>query len=395
MTVLTGLDVLIARDFDALRGRRVGLLTNPSAVTRDLISAYDVFRRAHGIQLAALFSPEHGFAAAAADGAHVASSVDPHTGVPIHSLYGATLRPTPEMLAEIDVLVCDLQDIGTRYYTYAWTISAALTAAGASGIEVMLLDRPNPLGAFVDGGWVDPDYTSLVGAYPIPVQHGMTLGELMRIVNARWNPTPAALTVIACAGYRRGMTWEETGLTFVPPSPAMPHITTARHYPGACLLEGSTLSEGRGTALPFEIGGAPYIDGAALADDLNALQLPGVRFRPHTFTPSASKHAGMLCFGVQAHIIGADYRPLAAWIALIAAVRARHPDSFAWRAPDPIMGRMMFDLLAGGTRLRAQIEAAASVRGLVDALRAEWDAAAAAWRAERRAYLLYGEDNPI
>ena len=287
------------------------------------------------------------------------------------------------MFAGLDTLVCDIQDIGVRYYTYAWTISYALEAAGAAGVEVVILDRPNPLGAAVDGTPVSPDTLSIVGAQPIPVQHGMTLGELMQMVNRLWNPTPASLHIIPCANYQRGMTWEQTGLPFVPTSPAMPHLSSVRHYSGACLLEGTNLSEGRGTALPFEICGAPFIDASALADHLNALHLSGVRFRPHIFTPSASKYAGEVCSGVQAHSTGADYRPLLAWIAVIRAVRHLYPEHFGWLPP--VSQLPMFDLLAGSRHLRAQIDANIPLDPLIVA----WDGAASAWREQRRSFLLY------
>jgi uncharacterized protein YbbC (DUF1343 family) len=385
MSVRTGLHVLRSTHFAALRGLRVGLLTNPSAVTHDLVSAYDVFRSTPAVQLAALFSPEHGFAAAARDGESVASSIDARTGIPIHSLYGDTMRPTREMFTGVDALVCDIQDIGVRYYTYAWTISYAIEAAGAANIPIFILDRPNPLGDTVDGNILERDYRSIVGAQPVPVQHGMTLGELMRWFNGAHNPTPAALHVIACTGYRHGMTWEETGLPFVPPSPAMPHINTVRQYAGACLLEGTNISEGRGTALPFEICGAPFIDGAALAERLNALPLVGVRFRPHAFTPSASKHAGSVCYGVQAHITSGSFRPLLAWVAGIQTLRHMYPDHFAWLPPYAGSMHTPFERLAGGAALRAHIEANAPLADLA----AAWDEAARAWRAERQEWLIY------
>jgi uncharacterized protein YbbC (DUF1343 family) len=219
------------------------------------------------------------------------------------------------------------------------------------------------------------------------VQHGLTLGELMRLYNTHWNPTPAALLVVACEGYRRGMTWEETKLPFVPPSPAMPHLSTARHYPGACLVEGTNLSEGRGTALPFEICGAPFIDGDALAERLNALALPGVRYRPHVFTPTASKWASEVCAGVQAHIVDGSYRPLLAWVAVIRETRRLYPDHFAWLPPYPGAQHPHFELLAGGATLRGQIEADAPLPEMT----AEWDMAAAAWQGMREGYLLYEE----
>jgi uncharacterized protein YbbC (DUF1343 family) len=384
--IRSGLEALQRTHFDRLEGRRIGLLTNPGAVTRDLTSAYDLFRAAPEFELCALFSPEHGLAAAAGDGVHIASTTDPRTGIPIHSLYGASLRPTPEMLAGLDALVCDLQDIGVRFYTYAWTIAHALEAAGAAGLEVILLDRPNPLGAVIDGPQVAPGWNSIVGYCPVPIRHGLTLGELMRMFNALWNPTPVSLLTVACPGYQRGMAWEDTGLPFVPTSPAMPHLSTVRHYPGACLLEGTNLSEGRGTALPFEICGAPYIeDEIALAAHLNAQAWPGVRYRPHVFQPSAGKYAGQVCRGVQAHITAGEYRPLLAWVGVICAVRRLYPQHFAWRPPYESSDRLPFDLLAGGPSLRGHIEADVPL----ETLAAGWDALAAAFQEQSAAYLLY------
>jgi uncharacterized protein YbbC (DUF1343 family) len=389
MTVKTGLDVLRDRQFADLRGRRVGLLTNPGAVSRDLVSAYRLITRAPGVDVRALYSPEHGFAGAAPDGEPIGSSRDPRTGLPVYSLYGSTQRPSADMLADIDMLVCDLQDIGVRYYTYAWTVSMAMEAAGAAGIDVLILDRPNPLGGRIDGLPVEAGFTSLVGLHPVPAQHGLTMAELMGLVNARWDPTPASLSVIRCEGWSRTMSWEQTGLPFVPPSPAMPQISTVRQYPGACLIEGTNLSEGRGTALPFEICGAPYIDAEALADALNALELPGVRFRPHHFTPTARKYAGELCHGVQAHIMDASFRPLQAWVAVIHTVRQCCPDAFAWLPPWEGSAHRPFDLLAGGARLRTHIDAGASLGDLT----AAWDAAAVEWRYLRRDALLYAGDD--
>ena len=385
MTTLTGLDVLIGRDFAELRGRRVGLLTNPSAVTRHLTSAYRTFADSPGVDLRALYGPEHGFAASAADGAHVESSMDARTGVPVHSLYGPSLRPSAAMLDGIDVLVCDIQDIGVRYYTFAWTVSIAIEAAGEAGLDVIVLDRPNPLGERIDGLPGSDEFASLVGLHPIPVQHGLTLGELMRLVNRQWSPTPAALTVIPCQGYTPGAAWAESGLPFVPPSPAMPHISTVLQYPGACLLEGTNLSEGRGTALPFEICGAPFIEAEALADALNDLGLPGVRYRPHVFQPTSSKHSGETCFGVQVHVTGPAYRPLAAWVAVLQTVRRQYPDDFVWLPPYAGSTVRPFDRLARGVELRGQVDAHTPL----DVLTAEWDAAAVTWRALREEALLY------
>ncbi|MBK8023181.1 MAG: DUF1343 domain-containing protein [Chloroflexi bacterium] len=365
--------------FAPLRGKRVGLLTNPSGVTRDLTRTLDVFRAKDvPFTLAALFTPEHGLAAAVADGASVNSSVDPVSGAPVYSLYGETFAPTAEMLSDIDVMVCDIQDIGVRYYTYAWTISHVLNAAGLVGVPVILLDRPNPLGDTVDGALLDRRYESLVGGAPVPVQHGMTLGELMALVNDLYNTDKADLTVIRCEGCERDMPWEATGLTFVPPSPAMPHLSTARQYPGACLIEGTNLSEGRGTALPFEISGAPYVDAEDLAAHLNGLHLEGVRFRPHAFTPSAGKFAGQECQGVQVHVVGRAFRALTTWMQVIRAASTLYPADFAFKPGT-------FDRLYGSDAGRAWVESGAGI----EALEGAWAADAAAWRSRRSGYLLY------
>lgn len=377
MTVRTGIEVLRDADFALLRGKRVGLLANASAVDRDLRSTVDILRA--GVNLAALFSPEHGFSTAA-DQETIPTQIDPRAGVIVHSLFERwqSIKPTPAMLAGIDVIVCDLQDIGVRFYTYAWAVSQVLEGAGAVGVPVIVLDRPNPLGDVIDGPTLDSSLLSAVGRAPIPIQHGLTLGELMRLFNTHWNPTPADLTVIACDGYRRGMTWAETGLPFVPTSPAMPHLSTVYQYPGACLIEGTNLSEGRGTALPFEITGAPFIDPYALVDRLSAFDLPGARFRPHSFKPSASKHAGDTCYGVQAHRMSAEFRPLLVWIAVIAAIYQLYPARFAWNT-------MTFARLSGCMHLREQIE-----RGdAPDAIVGAWAAGARDFDALRRGALIY------
>jgi uncharacterized protein YbbC (DUF1343 family) len=373
----TGIEVLKLQQFASLKGRRVGLMTNTAAVDSDLCLTLDVLRE--NVNLVALYSPEHGLAGVAADGEQVSSSIDPRTGLPIHSLYGDTLRPTSDILRDIDVLVCDIQDIGARYYTYIWTISYILEAAGENGIEVMILDRPNPLGGeVVRGAPLQPALASFVGRYNIPNQHGMTLGELVQMFNALWNPTPAQLTVIKCEVWWRSMTWNMTGLPFITPSPAMPHYSTAQHYPGSCLIEGTTLSEGRGTALPFEIIGAPYIDPFALADKLNAEAI-GVRFRPHTFKPYAGKHEGEVCYGVQAHITDSyTYDPIKTWLHVISTIRHLYPDHFAWKESH-------FDRLIGSDTPRHQIDAGIPV----DEIMQSWRDFINDFKALRQPYLRY------
>ena len=373
----TGIERLKAADFVPLRGRRVGLLTNPSAVDADLADTAWLLSRAPGVTLAALFSPEHGLAAAVADGEAVAHTVDAHTGAPVYSLYGPAERPTPEMLAGLDLMVCDIQDIGVRYYTFLWTLTHVIEACGAAGVPVLVLDRPNPLGGALAGGPLSPAVASIVGRYNIPVQHGMTLGELAAMLNALENPTPAELTVLPCAGWSRALRWADTGLPFVPPSPNMPHLVTAQQYPGACLIEGTTLSEGHGTPLPFEIAGAPGIDSHRLADHLNAAAIPGVRFRAHSFTPTASKHPGVTCHGVQAHILDLHaYQPLETWLQVLAALVALEADSFTWREAH-------FDRLSGDARARSLLAA----REPLDDLLADWRAYQADFRARRAPYL--------
>lgn len=371
--MLTGLDHLIAQNFEPLRGQRVGLLTNPSAVTRDLVSAYEVFRRVENIfTLTALFAPEHGFAGAIPAGDPVATYTDPLTGVPVHSLYGAAeqSRPTAAMLRDLDVLVCDIQDIGVRYYTFTWTITHAIEACGEHGVRVLILDRPNPLPR-IDGPTLDPGVSSIVGRVPVPVRHGLTLGEMARMFNTLWNPTPADLTVVPC---------DPTGAAlWIPPSPNMPHLSTLAHYPGACLIEGTNLSEGRGTALPFEIVGAPFIDGAALAEELNMHDLPGVKFRPHVFEPTASKWAHHICGGVQAHITDAAlFRPIHTWLDVLLTTRRLYGEKFEWHSAH-------FDRLIGNPRVRQAIDAGDSL----DTITAGWEVSCREFEELRRPYLLY------
>lgn len=376
-----GIDRLEADNFAPLSGKRVGLFTNLSAVNHALIPTYELFHRAQNVQLVALFSPEHGLAGAVADGVAVGSAVDGRTGLPIHSLYGDTLAPTETMLAGIDVLVCDIQDIGVRYYTFLWTLSYILEACGEHHVPVMILDRPNPLGDTIDGGSWNPRLASLVGRFPIPIQHGMTSGELARMVNGIWNPHPAELQVFPCDGWQREQQWPATRRPFVPPSPNMPHFITALHYPGACLVEGTNLSEGRGTALPFEVVGAPFIDSISLANSLNEIGLPGAAARPHQFTPTASKFAGETCGGVQIHITDmAQYRPLEVWLTVIKTIHDLHAAEFDWLAPH-------FDRLIGDEIMRRMIDDSLSI----DSITSEWSAFHEQFRQQRGPFLIYGE----
>ncbi|MEJ5198574.1 MAG: DUF1343 domain-containing protein [Anaerolineae bacterium] len=381
----TGLDHLLDEDLLPLRGKRIGLITHPAAVTADLTPAVDALWAA-GIELAALFGMEHGLSGAVADGEAVAHARDARTGLPVYSLYGATREPTAAMLADLDALVFDVQDVGARFYTFISTLYYVLRAAGRHGKPVIVLDRPNPIGgAAIEGPLVVPGLESFVGIAPIPVRYGMTIGELARYFNVEFG-LGADLTVVPLQGWRRGMWFDETGRPWVPTSPAMPHLSTATVYPGTCLIEGTNLSEGRGTALPFEQIGAPWLDEHALAAALNRLDLPGVRFRPVEFMPSASKHAGELCRGVQVHVLDRRlFRPVATGLHLLVACRRQAVDRFAflpssWEGQPP-----HFDLLIGDPQIRPAILAGVPVAELI----AAWDGVAVAWTERRQFHLLY------
>src|SRR5687768_6029678 len=303
--VKTGLDILVHEKVHLLANQRVGLVSMPAAVLPDLTMSLDAMR-AVGVNVTVLFGPEHGFSGAALDGASISDATDLRTGLPVFSLYGEINEPTAETLANVDALAFDMQDVGVRFYTYLSTLFYVLRSAGKAGKSVFVLDRPNPItGSLVEGGSIASGLESFVGIINIPMRHGMTLGELARYMNAEY-ALSADLHVIGMHGWQRDMWFDETALPWIPTSPAMPHLSTATLYPGMCLLEGTNLSLGRGTVLPFEVCGAPWLDSHALAEALNGLQLPGVHFRATVFTPCASNHAGTECQGVQIHVTDRD-----------------------------------------------------------------------------------------
>jgi len=351
--IKTGLDILVHEQAHLLENQRVGLVSMPAAVMPDLTSSLEALRKVD-TNVTALFGPEHGFGGAALNGAKVGDVTDPRTGLPVFSLYGQHYEPTSEMLAAIDVFVFDMQDVGVRFYTYLSTLFYILKAAGKVAKPVYLLDRPNPItGEIIEGGEIEPGFESFVGVVNIPIRHGMTLGELAQFMNAEY-ALAADLHIVAMQNWRRGMWFDETELPWVPTSPAMPHLSTATLYPGMCLLEGTNLSLGRGTSLPFEICGAPWLNSYSLAEEINSLNLPGVRFRPIMFTPSASSHAGTECQGVQIHIIDRDaLRPVSMALNLIAVVRRMAGEAWAWNPH--------FERLAGGSGARSALEAGTSV----------------------------------
>ncbi len=384
--MLSGLDVLRREGHPWLRGRGVGLITNPTGVTHDLQSGVDVLFRHPDCRLVALFGPEHGLRGDAQAGAPVETTADPRTGLPVYSLYSVTRQPTPEMLRDVDLLIVDLQDGGVRFYTYLWTMAYAMQAATRQGIPILVLDRPTPLsGEILEGPILDPAFASFVGLYPIPIRPGMTIGELARLFNAEYG-IGAELDVVRCQGWRRSLWFDQTGLPWVMPSPNLPTLDSLTVYPGTCLIEGTNVSEGRGTTRPFELIGAPWVDAYRLAEAMNALELPGVRFRPVYFTPTFSKYQGELCAGIQLHVCDRlALRPVAIGVHLIQVLRRLHPERFAWRPPWEPGGRWPIDLLAGSDALRRQIEADVPA----DEIIASWEPGLREFAARRQPYLLY------
>ncbi|MCB9680300.1 MAG: DUF1343 domain-containing protein [Alphaproteobacteria bacterium] len=390
----SGLEVLLDERPDDLKGARVALVCNHTAVDRHFRHAIDRLVAA-GVTLVRLLGPEHGVRATAQDMEGVDESRDPVTGLPTVSLYGhdaASLRPRPEHLAGVDVVLFDVQDIGARYYTYQATLGYVMEVAGPLGIRVVVLDRPNPInGVDVEGNLVQPGFDSFVGAYPIAVRHGMTVGELARYF-VRHLGIDCAVDVVPCDGWRRSMWFEDTGLPWVYPSPNMPTNDTATVYPGMCLFEATTLSEGRGTTRPFHLVGAPWLDPQRLVDlcERGAADagLQGVAFRPAAFIPGFQKHARTTCRGVEVHVIDRDrLHALALGMVVLEATYKADPVHFGWRAePYEFVDDVpAIDLLIGNATYREHLEAGEPVAPLLDAWTPELDA----FRARRTDVLLY------
>ena len=385
-----GLEVLLRERFPVLGGGRVGLICNPSTVDHAFEHAADLFYRHPSIELRALFGPQHGIRGETQDNMIEWEGFrDERTGVMAWSLYGKTRQPTGEMLQDVDVLVFDLQDVGTRVYTFVYTMALAMEAARRYGRRMVVLDRPNPIGGrHVEGDLLQAGHESFVGMYPIPMRHGMTAGELARLFNTEFG-IGCELEVVEMKGYERDLWFDETDAPWVIPSPNMPTPETAAVYPGMVCFEGTKVSEGRGTTRPFEIIGAPYIDSYRLAERLRGEDLPGVHFRPHSFLPTFQKHAGVLCHGVQLHVIDREsFRPVITGIAVIKAIRDLWPEAFEWQSPpyEYVWDRLPFDVIAGGTRLREQIEGGLTIGEISASWRADEDR----FREVRRDSLLYG-----
>jgi uncharacterized protein YbbC (DUF1343 family) len=410
--VKLGLEVFLESRLDLVKGKKVGLITNPTGVDGRLRSDIDLMRQSGEVELVALYGPEHGVRGNAQAGEYVPFYFDDKYKIkayqiPVFSLYGQSMKPDPgmfkdideymrsfdtdakglgkipegTMIKDVDALIYDIQDVGTRVYTYVATMAYAMQAAAQSGIAFIVLDRPNPInGLGMEGPVLEyPEFSSFIGLYPIPERHGMTVGELALMINDRFLEKKVDLTVVPMHGWRREMWFDETGLPWVIPSPNMPSPDTATVYPGQVCLEGTNVSEGRGTTKPFEIFGAPWVDGFELARNLNGLGLPGVIFREAWFTPSFSKFVGELCGGAQVHVTDRNsYRPFETALHVVKTIREMYPDKFQFYAD-------YFDKVMGTAKVRTGLEKG---KGVAEIVR-EYDLGLKAFSEARKPYLLY------
>lgn len=403
--VKPGVEVFLEKHLDLVKGKRVGLITNPTGTDGLLRSTIDLFLANPAVKLVALYGPEHGVRGNAQAGEHVPFTLDEKYNLPMFSLYGQSFKPDPGMLKNIDaymrsfdtketgkvpeaamvdgidVMIFDIQDVGARVYTYIGTMAYAMQAAAENGIDFIVLDRPNPInGVDMEGAILEyPEYSSFVGLFPIPLRFGMTMGELALLFNDKFLARKAKLTIIPMEGWKREMWFDGTALPWVIPSPNMPTLDTATVYPGLVALEGTNLSEGRGTTKPFELFGAPWIDGHELAKALNAMGLAGVRFREAWFTPSFSKFQGQLCGGCQIHVTDRNaFRSVAAILHIVKTVRDMYPDKFAFHAD-------YFDKVMGTGSVRKALEAGTGVPAILENIRPGLEAFADL----RKPYLIY------
>jgi len=372
-----------------LKNKRVGIVSNPASIDAKFQHIVRVLAETPEVGLAAIFGPQHGFRADVQDNMiETAHASDPSRGVPVYSLYSETREPTAEMLKGLDALVVDLQDVGSRIYTFIYTMANCLRAGRKHGVPVIVTDRPNPIGGdTVSGPTLVKGFESFVGQFPIPMRHGMTIGELARFFNDTGG-IGADLTVVPMEGWQRGMYYEDTGLPWVMPSPNVPTVESAVVYPGTVLFEGTNVSEGRGTTRPFELIGAPWVDAEALAEKLRTYDLPGVHFRPVVFEPTFQKHARQACGGCQIHVLDRrEFRAVESAVAVLVEIRTQNPSAFQWRQPpyEYEHDKMPFDILAGSSQLRQQIEAGLPVRTIYYS----WLQDHERFRIDRQPFLLY------
>lgn len=385
----TGLDRVIEYSH-LFQHKRVGLITNHTAYNSESKYILDVFTNMPNVKVTTLFGPEHGIRGSSAAGVPIESDTDSAQQIPIYSLYGRTRKPTPEMLNQVDILVYDIQDVGARYFTYISTLGLAMEAAAEKGIPFVVLDRPNPInGIMVEGNILDNEFSSFIGMYPIPVRHGLTVGELARMINEEgWldKGLKANLTVIPMKNWEREMWYDQTGLAFIKPSPNIPNLLCATVYPGICLLEGTNISEGRGTTLPFLLFGAPWIDRLLVRQKLQQIELKGIEFRDTTFTPisipgmaESPKYQDTLCSGITIKIIDRhNFEPFHAGIWIIKTIHDLYPEKFRWRSQH-------FDALCGTDQIRLAIEHGTHPDSLIK----NWQSELEKFKKVRRKYLLY------
>jgi uncharacterized protein YbbC (DUF1343 family) len=386
--VTLGLERLL-EDASVLAGARVGLICNQASVNHDLHHAADLLHGHTDIQLKALFGPQHGIRGDVQDNMiETAHGVDRETGLPVYSLYSETREPTESMLKDIDVFVFDMQDVGCRIYTFAYTMANCMRAAKRFGKKVVVCDRPNPInGATVNGNVLEEEQVSFVGQFPIPTRHGMTVAELAQLFNKHFG-LDCELEVLTMNGWSRESWMDETDAPWVIPSPNMPTLDSATVFPGAVHFEGTQISEGRGTTRPFELIGAPYIVPEEYADALNSLKLPGVFFRACVFQPTFQKHAGVGCGGVQVHVTNRDeFEPVVTGVAMVKVAHDLYRDNFRWKEPpyEYVFDRNPFDVIAGTERTRRAIEQGSSLQSIVD----DWQPGLKAFKKIRESYLLY------
>ncbi|MEK5495700.1 DUF1343 domain-containing protein [Bacillus sp. FSL M8-0077] len=379
-TVKTGIETLLSSNLSWLKGKKVGLITNPTGIDANMKSSVDLLFEHPDIKLTALYGPEHGVRGDAQAGEGVESYTDEKTGLPVYSLYGKTRKPTPEMLKNVDVLLFDIQDVGTRYYTYIYTMAYAMEAAKENNIPFVVLDRPNPIGGLkVEGPVLEPEHASFVGLYPIPLRHGMTTGELAYMFNKEFHIN-ADVKVIKMKHWKRSMTFDDTKLPFVLPSPNMPTVDSTFVYPATGLIEGTNVSEGRGTTKPFELIGAPYINSNELADHLNGLKLKGVQFRPVSFTPTFSKHAGTLSHGVQLYVTDRkSFEAVKTGLSIIKAIHDLYPNDFQF------LQTGSFDKLIGNSWIKEEINKGTPIKHIMK----QYHHDLKTFEKKRKKYLIY------
>ena len=387
--IVLGIEKLCRSRLDLLKGGRVGLVCNQASVDHDLNHSADLLGSLEGVKLTALFGPQHGIRGDVQDNmVETPHALDRETGLPVYSLYSETREPTERMLEEVDLIVCDLQDVGCRIYTFVYTIANCMRAARRLGKRVIVCDRPNPIGGLgLEGNILDPEFESFVGQFPLPTRHGMTACELTKMFNEH-RGIGCDLEVLTMEGWSRELWFEETDAAWVLPSPNMPTLDSASIFPGTVHLEGTQMSEGRGTTRPFEIVGAPYVEAGELARHLEGFGLPGVKFRATNFLPTFQKHAGVTCGGVQVHVLDREaYRPVLTGVAIVKSCFDLYGESFRWKEPpyEYVFDKNPFDVIAGTDSLRGAIERGDSL----DAIKDSWQEGLEAFEKTRAEYMLY------